>query len=162
MMQGNAFFIMVKLFLYAFFILTMPQNKNVMDNSLIWIQLNEITWKKDNNWAGEGYTFCETTDGTKRCVTQVYGSGVYVVSPLTYYKVDIINDTIQLLLNKASTQAAHDYQVMEILVLSNGVLKTADGKASFVIFSQTPVIYDIKYPSSGKKISVEELKKHLE
>ncbi len=153
---------MLKICCILYFLLISPVNKIFIDNAAIWKQLDETTWRKENNWAGEGYTFYQTNDGVKRCVSQVYGSGVYVVSELTFYKVEIKNDTIQLLINIAASPAHRDYQVMEKLILNDGKMKTSDNKFSFVLFSKTPVIYDIQNPSSGKMIPIEELKKHQE
>lgn len=118
--------------------------------------------KKVDNWAGKGYTFYEDNNGIKRCVTQVYGSGVYVVTPLAYLKVEIKNDTILLMVNIAAAPNHYDYQTMETLVSKGDRLYSADEKFNFILFSKTPLVYDFHTPSSGKKIPLEELKKFKE
>ena len=153
---------MIKIFYILYFVLIMSEINILNDNSEIWKQINETTWKKDNNWAGEGYTFFETNDGIKRCVKQVYGSGVNVVTPLYYYKVEIKSDTIQLLFNIAASFTHYDYHIVETLILNDGKLKSFDGKSTFVLLSKTPIVYDFQEPSSEKMISIDELKKYKE
>lgn len=45
----------------------------------LWKQLNNITWNLDDHWAGQGYVFYENDNGEKKCIHQLYGSGLAAV-----------------------------------------------------------------------------------
>jgi hypothetical protein len=51
--------------------------------------------------------------------------------------------------------------IIETLLFSNRKMKTLDGKFTFTLFSDTPIIYDINEPASGKRITIEEIKKNM-
>lgn len=55
-----------------------PENTNTTKD--VWSEIVNTTYRKDDNFAGEGYVFFEDTKGVKRVIHQKYGSGVYVVS----------------------------------------------------------------------------------
>ncbi|MDD3794077.1 MAG: hypothetical protein PHI37_04645 [Candidatus Gracilibacteria bacterium] len=65
-------------------------------SSSIWDNLNNTTWSYDNGWAGETYVFYSDNNGNKKCINQVHGSGVPIVSR-KYIHISLNDDdTIKL------------------------------------------------------------------
>ena len=57
---------------------------------IMWNNLKDTTWKKDNGWAGESYVFYEDDSGTKKCIHQIHGSGLNIVSR-NYSDIQIVD-----------------------------------------------------------------------
>ena len=117
-----------------------PKNKKMENAETTWKQLNESTWLFDNKPAGAGYTFYVHRTGEKRCLEQVYGSGVYIALEIVY-KVELKGDTL-LLLNYRYPDRPN-----EKFVFKNGTLRSADG-ATELVRSKSLRIY--KKNASGK------------
>lgn len=74
--------------------------------NFLWKKINETTWWYDNKWAGESYIFYEDNHGFKKCIHQVMGSGIYIVSRefvdfeiIDEYKIKIANTLYTLVDN---------------------------------------------------------------
>lgn len=62
----------------------------------IWSSIDETTWWKDNNWTGETYVFYTNNHGTRKCIHQIQGSGVYITSRKFIDFEIISNDEIKI------------------------------------------------------------------
>ncbi|TAL58015.1 MAG: hypothetical protein EPN85_12625 [Bacteroidetes bacterium] len=134
---------------------------NQMDsNDKIWKMINESTWLQEDSFAGSGYTFYENNKGEKRCIYQIYGSGVYAVSQ-SFYKVTIEKDTLKLFVNIAtSLEAEPDYHLQETFVFNDSCLETVKDKKKLKLFSKIPIIYVISPSENGEtRQNIEEIKK---
>ncbi len=56
------------------------QTQSPTKDAQLWANLKDTTWRRDSGFAGEGYVFYEDDGNVRRCIHQVYGSGVASVS----------------------------------------------------------------------------------
>ncbi|MCD4670276.1 MAG: hypothetical protein K8S14_07510 [Actinomycetia bacterium] len=117
----------------------------------LWTTINETTWWCDNNWAGETYVFYADNNGLKKCIYQVMGSGVYIVSR-EFVDFKIIND--------------NEIQIGDIVYKLNKD-KLVSKKITLTLHSDKPLIYnrmgqiDIEIAKSDEFV-VEDIDKQYE
>jgi hypothetical protein len=92
----------------------------------IWSEINETTWFEENGWAGQSYVFYEDSLGNKRCIFQIHGSGVYVVSR------DFIE--IQLVGIRMIKIGDNVYELGDSSMVA--------GSSALALFSNEPLVYD--------------------
>lgn len=107
----------------------------------MWNKLNNTTWSKADSFAGQHYIFYEDLKGNKRCIHQILGSGVYVVSSeivdisfLEHYKLidnKLIseNDTLKLYSDEPLISSAFGHLDIEKVKKDISVI---DGIVSFI------------------------------
>lgn len=96
----------------------------------IWSSIDETTWWRDNNWAGETYIFYTDNHGAKKCIHQIQGSGVYITSR-RFVDFEIIND--------------NEIKIENISYKLNGDKLVSD-ELTLTLYSDKPLIYNRTEP----------------